>query len=70
MNPIKGMNNNKDNNNSNPLGHIQWPYDTLGNLVPSIKNGQEYMQKNVRDQLMNTGEYIFKVIFWEMLKKI
>lgn len=63
MNPIKGINNDKNNNNSNPLGNIEWSYDILGNLVPSIKNGQEYIQKDVRDQLMNTGEYNFKVNF-------
>lgn len=61
-NDFKNCNNNS-NNNINPFGHIEWPYDTLGNLVPAIKNGQQYMEQDVRDQLTNTGEYNFKVKF-------
>ena len=37
-NDFKNCNNNS--NNINPFGHIKWSDDTLGNLVPAIKNGQ------------------------------
>ena len=48
-----------NSNNVNPFQIIKWTYDTLGNQGFAIKNGQQYMEQDIGDKLMNTGEYNF-----------
>ena len=57
-NNFKNCSRNKSNN-VNPFRHIKWPYNTLENQGPAIKNGQQYMEQDIGDKLMNTGEYNF-----------